>query len=223
KSRDAARLDPLENRLSNHYARRLHDEYNRQYSLASLARSKGLDPSAKVESQTTYDLAERVEKAVGPPGIAERIRELVKIISREETALKVSEEIVLGRFGSLDEEQAAEQAIRTAVAVLAEAVTVAPIQGIHDGRIRRNEDRTRHLAIYFAGPMRSAGVTEMGMTMIVADHVRRQLSPQAYRASEGEARRFVEELRIYERAVARFQYRNADDVLHDAMLKLPIE
>jgi len=216
-------LDPLENRLSNPYARRLHDEYNRQYSLASLARSKGLDPSAKVESQTTYDLAERVEKAVGPAGIAERIRELVKIISREETALKVSEEIVLGRFGSFDEEQAAEQAVRTALAVLDEAVTVAPIQGIHDVKIRRNEDRTRHLAIYFAGPMRSAGGTEMGMTMIVGDHIRRRLNLQPYKATEPEARRFVEELRIYERAVARFQYRNSDTVLHDAMLRLPVE
>ena len=216
-------MDPLENRLSNPYARRLHDEYNRQYSLANLARSKGLDPSAQVESQTTYDLAERVEKAVGPAGIAERIRELVKKISREETALKVSEEIVLGRFGSFEEEQAAEQAVRTALAVLDEAVTVAPIQGIHDVRIRRNDDRTRHLAIYFAGPMRSAGGTEMGMTMIVGDHVRRRLNLQPYKATEGEARRFVEELRIYERAVARFQYRNSDTVLHDAMLRLPVE
>src|SRR5438309_2416923 len=220
---DATRLDPLENRLSNPYARRLHDEYDRQYSLASLARSKGLDPSAKVESQTTYDLAERVEKAVGPVGIAERIRELVRIISREETALKVSEEIVLGRFGSFEEEQAAEQAVRTALAVLDEAVTVAPIQGIHDVRIRRNDDRTRHLAIYFAGPMRSAGGTEMGMTMIVGDHIRRRLNLQPYKATESEARRFVEELRIYERAVARFQYRNSDTVLHDAMLRLPVE
>jgi DNA polymerase II large subunit len=216
-------LDPLENRLSNPYARRLHDEYNRQYSIASLARSKGFDSSSKVESQTTYDLAERVEKAVGPVGIAERIRELVKIISREETALKVSEEIVLGQFGRFEEEQAAEQAVRTALAVLDEAVTVAPIQGIHDVRIRRNDDRSRHLVIYFAGPMRSAGGTEMGMTMIVGDHVRRKLNLQPYKATEAEARRFVEELRIYERAVARFQYRNSDTVLHDAMLRLPIE
>src|SRR4029077_12269499 len=193
---------PLENRLSNPYARRFHDEYNRQYAIATLARSKGLDPSTKVESQTTYDLAERVEKAVGPPGVAERIRELNKIISREETALKISEEIVLGRFASLEPEKAAEQAVRTALAILDEAVTVAPIQGIHAVKIRTNPDRTRHLAVYFAGPMRSAGGTEMGMTMIVADHVRRKLSLQAYRASEGEARRFVEELRIYERAVA---------------------
>src|SRR5439155_988509 len=87
----------------------------------------------------------------------------------------------------------------------------------------RNDDRTRHLAIYFAGPMRSAGGTEMGMTMIVGDHVRRRLNLQPYKATEGEARRFVEELRIYERAVARFQYRNSDTVLHDAMLRLPVE
>src|SRR5256885_10031845 len=71
--------------------------------------------------------------------------------------------------------------------------------------------------------MRSAGGTEMGMTMIVGDHVRRRLNLQPYKATEGEARRFVEELRIYERAVARFQYRNSDSVLHDAMLRLPVE
>jgi len=216
-------LDPLEYRQNNPYAKRLHDEYNQQYAIASIARSKGLDPSSKVESQTTYDLAERVEKAVGPPGVAERIRELSKIISREETALKISEEIVLGRFGSFEEEKAAEQAVRAALAVLDEAVTVAPIQGIHAVKIRTNPDRTRHLAVYFAGPMRSAGGTEMGMTMIVADYIRRNLNLQPYHASEAEARRFVEELRIYERAVARFQYRNSDDALHDAMLRLPIE
>ena len=168
-------------------------------------------------------MAERVEKAVGPIGVAVRIRELNKIISREETALKVAEEIVLGRFGSLEEEKAAEQAVRTALAILDEAVTVAPIQGIHSVKIRTNTDRTRHLAVYFAGPMRSAGGTEMGMTMIIADHVRRRLNLQGYRATEAEARRFVEELRIYERAIARFQYRNSDDVLRDSILKLPVE
>ncbi len=216
-------VDLLQNRYNQVYAKRLHDEYDRLYTLASLARSKGLDPSFKVESQTTYDLAERVEKAVGPPGVAERIRELGKVISREETALKISEEIALGRFGSFEEERAAEQAVRTALAVLDEAVTVAPIQGIYDVKIRKNTDRSRHLAIYFAGPMRSAGGTEMGMTMIVGDHVRRKLNLQPYHATDQEARRFVEELRIYERAVARFQYRNSDTVLHDAMLRLPIE
>ncbi len=216
-------VDPLENRLNHVYARKLRDEYNHQYEIATEARSKGLDPSWKVESETTYDLAERVEKSVGPVGVAERIRELRKQISREETALKVAEEIVLDRFGTLEEGEAATQALRTALAILDEAVTVAPIQGIHRVAIRTNQDKTRHLAVYFAGPMRAAGGTEMGLTLIVADHIRRKLNLQPYRGIEQEARRFVEELRLYERMVNRFQYRNSDDVLRDAILHLPIE
>ncbi len=109
-------MQVLENRPNHVYAKRIEEEYNRQYAIASEARSKGLDPSWKVESQTTYDLAERVEKSVGPIGVAARIRELSKLISREETALKISEDIVLGHFGSLEAEEAAEQAIRTALA-----------------------------------------------------------------------------------------------------------
>jgi len=213
----------LENRPNHVYAKRIEEEYNRQYAIASEARSKGLDPSWKVESQTTYDLAERVEKSVGPLGVAARIRELSKLISREETALKISEDIVLGHFGSLEPEDAAEQAIRTALAVLDEAVTVAPIQGIHDVKIRTNVDGSKHLAVYFAGPMRSAGGTEMGLTMIVADYVRRQLNIPPYHASEQEAMRFVEELRLYERSIARFQYRNPDSVLKDAIMRLTVE
>jgi len=216
-------VDPLEARPNHLYARTLRDEYNRQYEIATLARSKGLDPSWKVESETTYDLAERVEKAVGPPGVAERIRELGKLISREETALKLSEEIILGRFGGFGEEEGALQAVRTALAILDEAVTVAPIQGIHQVKIKVNEDRTRHLSIYFAGPMRAAGGTEMGLTLIVGDHVRRKLNLQPYRATDQEARRFVEELRLYERMVNRFQYRNPDSVIRDTVLRLPVE
>ena len=81
-------MDPLENRPNHVYARRIRDDYLRQYEIATKARAQGLDPSFKVESETTYDLADRVEKSVGPPGVAERIRELRKQISREETALK---------------------------------------------------------------------------------------------------------------------------------------
>ncbi len=215
-------MDPLENRPNNLYARRLRDDYSRQYEIATKARAQGLDPSLRVESETTYDLADRVEKSVGPVGVAERIRELRKQISREETALKVSEEIVLGRFGDLDDEAAATQAVRTALAILDEAVTVAPIQGIHKVKIKQANGR-RHLAIYFAGPMRAAGGTEMGLTLIVGDQIRRKLNIPPYKATEQEAKRFVEELRLYERAVNRFQYRNGDDTLREAMLKLPVE
>jgi DNA polymerase II large subunit len=44
--------------------------------IAKKARSKGKDPSTEVEIPLAIDLAERVEKLIGIPGIAARIRQL---------------------------------------------------------------------------------------------------------------------------------------------------
>ncbi len=76
---------------------------------------------------------------------------------------------------SMDPERAAEQAIRTALAIFTEGLTAAPIQGIAQVKIKTNADRTRYLAIYFAGPIRSAGGTDQALTLVVGDYVRRQL------------------------------------------------
>lgn len=70
------------------YFQRLKEEFDRIHTVAKLARSKGLDPSLEPEPLLTRDLAERVEKAVGPVGIAERIRELSTLLkSRESVSL----------------------------------------------------------------------------------------------------------------------------------------
>ncbi|MCX6676126.1 MAG: hypothetical protein NTW84_06895, partial [Methanothrix sp.] len=54
-------------------------------TIAQEARSKGLDPTTEVEIPLAVDLAERVEKLIGIPGIAVRIRELeAEGYSREE-------------------------------------------------------------------------------------------------------------------------------------------
>ncbi len=142
--------------------------------------------------------------------------------SRELVAIKVAEEIALGKYGHQDE-KAADQAIRTASAIMDEGVTVAPIQGISSVRIRSNGDLTKHLAVYFAGPIRSAGGTEMGLILVVADIVRDLLGIGKYKATQEEAKRFVEELRLYEREVARFQYKVSDQELQEAIMRLPVE
>jgi DNA polymerase II large subunit len=159
---------------------------------------------------------------VGPPGIASSIRELSSMIPREEVAIKIAEEIALARFAS-EGESAAEQAIRTAAAILDEGVTAAPLQGINTVKVKNNPDKTKYLALYFAGPIRSAGGTEMGLTAVVAEYVRQIVGLGKYKATEVEAKRFVEELRLYEREVARFQYHIADEELYNAILKLPVE
>lgn len=204
------------------YFQYLERMFSEAYSIALEARSKGLDPEVEPESRVTKDLAERVEKSVGPKGVAARIRELSRVIPREEVAFKIAEEIVEGAFQS-NGLSAADQAVRTALAILGEGVTVAPIQGIVKVDAKRNPDGTNHLSIYFAGPIRSAGGTEMALTLIVADFIRQLIGLERYKATDEEAKRFVEELRIYERSVARFQYKFPDDVIYNAVLRLPVE
>ncbi len=210
--------------LSEHelYFQRLKGQFEKIYDLATQARTKGFDPSPEPESLVTHDVAERVEKAVGPVGVAARIRELSLLMPRELVAFKMAEEIALGSYG-VDLERAAEQAVRTASAILDEGVTAAPIEGISSVRIRTNQDGTKHLAVFFAGPIRSAGGTDMALILVIADYVRQQLSLARYRATELEAKRFVEELRLYEREVARFQFKVSDEELFNASMRLPVE
>ena len=193
------------------------------YSISDSARQKGIDPSLKTECIIAKDLADLVEGLVGPLGVALSIRELSSKLPREEIAFKVAEEIVYGKFGHMEPEAAAEQAIRTALAVFTEGLTAAPIQGVAKVKVKTNADRTSYLAIYFAGPIRSAGGTDQALTLVVADFIRRLLGLDRYKPTEEEISRFVEELRVYERTVTRFQYHVPDEELRKALQWLPVE
>ena len=193
------------------------------YAVARDARKKGLDPALVPEPQVAKDLAELVEGLVGPPGVAESIRALAEKMSREALAFKITEQIINGKFGALGAREAAEQAIRTALAILTEGITAAPIQGIARVEIKSNSDRTNYLAIYYAGPIRSAGGTEQALTIIVGDYIRRLLKLDSYKPTEEEVCRFIEEVRLFERAVARFQYHISDEELRRALQNIPVE
>ena len=199
------------------------DELKRLYSISDSARSEGLDPALKTECIIAQDIADLVEGLVGPKQVALSIRDLSTKMQREEIAFKVAEEIVLGKFGNMEPEKLAEQAIRTALAIFTEGLTAAPIQGIAQVKIKTNADHTRYLAIYFAGPIRSAGGTDQALTLVVGDFVRQQLALDRYKPTEDEVARFTEELRLYERQVGRFQYHIPDDELKKALYLIPVE
>jgi len=198
-------------------------ELKRLYIITEAARQKGLDPELKTESIIAQDIADLVEGLVGPKGVASSIRELGTKIGREEIAFKVAEQIVAGKFGVMAPEPAAEQAIRTALAIFTEGLTAAPIQGVAQVKIKTNLDHTKYLAIYFAGPIRSAGGTDQALTLVVGDFVRRLLGLDRYKVTPEEVSRFIEELRLYERSVGRFQYHIPDEELKRAFDYLPIE
>jgi len=205
------------------YTASLETQLQQVYEIAKKARTKGLDPALSPEIEVAQDMASLVEGLAGPPGVAERIRELSKEMPREELAFKIAEEVVYGRFGHLRAQGAAEQAIRTALAILTEGITAAPLQGVARVAVKDNPDRTKYLAIYFAGPIRSAGGTEQALTLVVGDFVRRLLGLDRYKPTAEEIARFIEEIRLYERSLGRFQYKVSDEELRNALESLPVE
>jgi len=58
------------------YFSQIQNDVDKCYEIADNARQKGLDPEIFVESPQAKDLAGRVEKLVGPEGVAEVIRNL---------------------------------------------------------------------------------------------------------------------------------------------------
>jgi len=210
----------------NSYFRNLKAQVEKIYEIANKAKKNSFDPSEKCEIYLATNLAERVEGLLieyGITNISKRIQELLRENSKEIVALKIAEEIVYGKYGKFDYEKSAEVALRAALAILTEGITAAPIQGISHVKIKKNPDRTKYLAVYFAGPIRSAGGTEQALTVFIADYIRQLLHLDKYKPTEEEIRRYVEEIRLHEKHVGRFQYHNSEEKIEKAVRMIPIE
>ncbi|MFW9830290.1 MAG: DNA polymerase II large subunit [Candidatus Thorarchaeota archaeon] len=205
------------------YIASLKEETERIAKVAKDARKKGLDPTPDVEIRPADDVAGRVEGLVGPVGVAERIRELSEDEPTHKVAFEIAREIVQGTYGnSRDPEAAAEQAIRTALAILTEGITAGPIEGIASVKIKTNTDSSRYLAVYFAGPIRAAGGTEAAQTVIVADAVRQQLDLDRYKPSTENIERYVEEVDLYNR-ISHLQFPSKPEEVRLAARNIPVE
>lgn len=207
----------------------LEEETLKLYEIAKNARSKGHDIELEPEIPLAKDLAERVEGLVGPKGIAARIKELEDDISREEVAFQIAREIVTdteveGRDDTLEvREEKSDQAIRTALAILTEGVVAAPLEGIAKLKIKRNFDSGYYLAVYFAGPIRSAGGTAAALAVLIGDYIRISLGLDNYKPIDTEIERYVEEVELYESEVTNLQYSPKPDEVRVAVKNIPVE
>jgi len=205
------------------YFKKLQEDIDICYSIATSARKKGLDPELRVEIPQALDLAARVEQLVGPPGIAPRIRAATKKIGdRELVSLEIAKEIVNAKkYKFKRTEDALDQAIRTGLAILTEGVLVAPLEGIAEVRLGKNSDGTDYVDLYFSGPIRSAGGTGQAMSVLIADVVRREMGINKYKPTEGEIERYKEEIPLYKR-VQHLQYTPSVDEIDKITRSCPI-
>lgn len=211
------------------YFDRLEADTKKLYEIANEARSKGLDVETKTEVPLAKDLAERVEGLVGPEGVAKRIKELEKDLTREEVAFEIAAEIASGKFelvgekANYTEEQRCDQGLRTALAILTEGVVAAPLEGISQVKIKQNFDSTKYIAVYFAGPIRSAGGTAAALAVLLGDKIKEAIGVDDFKPIEDEIERYVEEVELYESEVTNLQYSPTPEEVRFAANNIPVE
>ena len=182
------------------YFDRLETELDTAMGVASEAKTRGGDPKPEVEIPIARDMADRVENILGIEGVAERVRELEGEMSREEAALELVTDFVEGRVGEYESRDGKiEGAVRTAVALLTEGVVAAPIEGIDRVEINENDDGTEFVAVYYAGPIRSAGGTAQALSVLVADYARSLLDVDEFKPRDDEVERYAEEVGLYDK------------------------
>ena len=194
------------------------------YDISEKARKKGLDPEKKVEIPQARDLADRVEQLVGPKNISIEIRKTTKKIKdRELVSIQIAKQIAknIEKYNFKTREQALDQAIRTGLAILTEGVLVAPLEGIVDVKIGKNNDGTEYVDLFFSGPIRSAGGTGQAMSVLIADIVRREMEIGSYKPTKGEIERYKEEIPLYKRA-QHLQYTPSVDEIDKIVKSCPI-
>lgn len=178
------------------YFQELLDKAASEYEIAQRARKKGSDPATHVEMEIAEDIPSVVEAMVGPEGIDERIRELMdEEREPEEISLIIAREIAKGTFSNKGKKERANQAVKTALSIATGAITAAPLEGVT--KVEITDDN--HLAVHYAGPIRSAGGTETALSVLIADIVRKALDLDPYDIPKKVKERIVEETILYDR------------------------
>ncbi|MGA1793270.1 MAG: DNA polymerase II large subunit [Thermoplasmatota archaeon] len=201
------------------YFSSLREKANLSAAIAKRARSRGFDPTDVVEIPFADDLAGRVENLVGPPGIAERIRELSTKMGREKLLFQISQEVAKSMVDSgEDKQKALDQATRTGLAILTEGVLVAPLEGIAEVKIGSNPDGSTYADLYFAGPIRAAGGTAQAVSVLIADQVRKKLGIGEFKVTDQEVARYIEEFQLYRN----LQYRPTNAEIENVVRSCPV-
>ncbi|MHA1680048.1 MAG: DNA polymerase II large subunit [Promethearchaeota archaeon] len=204
------------------YFKSLDEKIEEMYDIARLARAKGFDPVNEPEVNVASDIAGRVEELVGPKGVAGKIRKLSEKMGRDEVAFTIAEDIVNGmREGGKPLKDAADLAIRCALAIKTEGVVSAPLEGISEITIK-DDGQNKYLSIYFAGPIRAAGGTTQAYVVLLADHIRELLGLDKFVPTRDEVARYIEEIRLYNRFV-NLQYPSTQEELEWVVSHVPIE
>ena len=203
------------------------------HAIADEARKQGYDPEERVDIPLAKDMAERVEgliSAAAPQlvggGMIERIKELEEKYGRLswEVALKIALEVAQQKFCKFkDQKEAMEVGIRAGFTYHTAGIVSAPLEGIVEIKLKKRRDGKEYLALIYASPIRGAGGTACAVSLLIADHVRKNFGFESYDADEKEVSRYAMELQDYHERVTNLQYRPSDEEVKFLAAHIPVE
>ncbi len=199
------------------YFKTLKNRSSLQYEIAGKARAQGKDCETKVEVPQAEDLAGRVQALTGIEA-SEIIKNLSKKYDRERVAIEAAISVSENYDGP--DEIRIEKGIRVALAILTEGILVAPLEGITGVKIKHRSGDS-FLAIYYSGPIRSAGGTAQALSVFIGDLLRRKFGIGKYIASREETERCKEEIPLYAR-VQHLQYVPTIEEIETAVAGSPV-
>ena len=216
------------------YFERISEKTDKAYEIAEEARSQSKDPEQRVDIPVATDLPEKASSLVitakfpelEEQGVPERLRELEEKYGKndERVAFKIAREIAEGEFHEFeDRERACNAGIRVGVSYMTGGITTAPLEGIGDIRVRENDDGTKYLAVYYSGPIRSAGGTASAMSVLIADYVRIGVGLDEFKPSETVLKRYSTEVEDYYNRITSKQYNPTREETEMIAENVPVE
>ena len=216
------------------YFENIAEETEKAYKVAREARNQSKDPEQRVDIPVATDLPEKASSLViaaqfpelEDAGVPDRIRELEEKHGKndERVAFQIAREIAEGRFHEFDErERACDAGLRVGVSYMTGGITTAPLEGIGEVKIRENNDGTKYLAVYYSGPIRSAGGTASAMSVLIADYVRIGVGLDKFKPSDTVIDRYATEVEDYYNRVTAKQYNPTREETKKIAENVPVE
>ena len=203
------------------------------YAVAEEARSKGLDPSDKVEIPLARSLAEKVVGLIATvypqmnnSGIVERIIELEKQFGKLDPAvcLQIAEEIAKQKFCKFSSlKESIEAGARIGIAYITLGVVSSPIEGFTEIKIVKTKEGKEYFSPYFSGPIRSAGGSGAAFSVVIVDYLRELFGYAKYDPLEEEIKRSVVELHDYHERITNLQYMPTDEESRFLATHIPVQ
>ncbi|MEM3227518.1 MAG: hypothetical protein QXK65_01030, partial [Candidatus Micrarchaeaceae archaeon] len=207
--------------MDDEYSLELQRKFEAEFRVASAARAKNYDPKPFVEIKPAPDLASRVEGIIGISGLADLIKSRSAGKTRQELAFEITGEICRRDYFNEDIEKKLTLAVRVGLSILTEGVLVAPTEGVQGVKLHKSAEGADYVAVVYAGPIRGAGGTSAALSVVIADYARRMLGIGAYKASQTEVARYIEEVLIYH-AIAHLQYLPPEKDMQIALENCPV-